>query len=251
MAPNDDPPPGRTAFWVGFAVDAVYLVLVWLVASVGGDGDIGGGVYTVFGYLLIVSFSAQIVGAIQVARGEIASGGLWAAWGSVLFLVPGIFSLYGARRLRNDAVARALVHDFGGGPAPRQSIWASKAAGRLQALGWAMVVIGGALAVVGGVGGIVATAGAVQIAAGLDVSRVPRFDLYDTFFLWRKGLLIKPAVFSYDEIVDVQEEAKGLRIAMHRQTIVLARGSAEPHEMAEFAEVLRKAAESGRLASSV
>ena len=231
--------------FIGLAVDAAYVALQWgLAASTLGVGD-DSAVVGVLRVALAASLAVVAGGAVAVAAGRPERGGLAVALGSVLLLAPGIVSLYGGLRVRTAAARRRAVP---AGEAPTFALTLTKAAGRSQAVGMALVVIGLVLAFVGGAGGVLFSVGLFGLAAGRYEERNPALAFYADRLVWAPRFGQRPVAIRYADVLDVQEEDKAVLVVARDRTARVPSDAVEPRAYADLATrllSLRPAPQSG------
>ena len=218
--------------FIGLAVDAAYVALQWgLAASTLGVGD-DSAVVGVLRVALAASLAVVAGGAVAVAAGRPERGGLAVALGSVLLLAPGIVSLYGGLRVRTAAARRRAVP---AGEAPTFALTLTKAAGRSQAVGMALVVIGLVLAFVGGAGGVLFSVGLFGLAAGRYEERNPALAFYADRLVWAPRFGQRPVAIRYADVLDVQEEDKAVLVVARDRTARVPSDAVEPRAYADLA----------------
>lgn len=236
------PLAGRTTLWVGIGINALYLAVAWMTVPLLLDVDPSSGVVFALRSVFLLSFAAQVAGAIRVLQGDEAGGALWVAWGSVLFLAPGVVSLYGARVLRNDAVRRDLLREHGGTVPPNAAVSLTKMARQQQVMGTLFLGLGVVMLVIGIGGGLVLSAGVLQIAGSRYLRRHPQAQFYDTFLVWAPLFVRKPVAVPYREVEGLQTGKKGLTVEAGARTFTVQKGTADPDELDALAHTLRTAA---------
>ena len=221
--------------FIGLAVDAAYVALQWgLSASTLGVGD-DSAVVGVLRVALAASLAVVAGGAVAVAVGRPERGGLVVALGSVLLLAPGIVSLYGGLRVRTAAARRRAVPAGEAPTAPTFALTLTKAAGRSQAVGMALVVIGLVLAFVGGAGGVLFSVGLFGLAAGRYEERNPALAFYADRLVWAPRFGQRPVAIRYADVLDVQEEDKAVLVVARDRTARVPSDAVEPRAYADLA----------------
>ena len=237
--------PGTRLAFAGLVIDAGYVAIHWgPAASVLGLDD-GSAVVGVLRVVLAASLVVVAGGAVAVAAGYPERGGLVVALGSVPLLAPGVVSLYGGLRVRTAAARQRVVP---AGEEPVFPLTLTKAAGRSQAVGMALVVIGLVLAVVGGAGGILLSVGLLGLAAGRYEERNPALAFYADRLVWAPRLGRRPVAIRYADVLDVQEEDKAVLVVARGRTVRVPSDAVEPRAYADLAGrllALRPAPRSG------